>query len=531
MSTRLRGTMNRSLSVSLTVCCVLGAYAPVHTAAAQERAAAPDDLLSAPPAPTSERPAEASELAAEKAERTAPASRDTAAPEEKGKAGSAVPRSAADAPADGTTLRLEQALALALSRHPRLVAVRHQASAAEAQVGVAKSRYYPQVNVWMQYLRGTENGNLAVFHSVPGVPRIGGSRRDNVSAFDTFNNYGAALTVHQLLHDFGRTQGEVAAQKALVEAAKMNERLVEQEVAFGVARAYYDVLAGRETTRVADEALTRAQRVLELAAAGQDAGLRQPSEKARAEADVATAEVAMIEAMAALDVARARFANALGLTDGSFEPAGEEAAEPSELAEPAAIALALQNRAELRALELQKRALGERMRSVKAGHYPRVEAIGVVQSRGQFLGGESFDYADHNWSAGVVVHVPVFQGFLLTEQEHAIQAQVQGLESAREAVRQAVVLEVKQALAQIRSADQAERAARKAVEAAQLALETSEGRYRSGLTTLLEMTDAQSAYVSALAGAVRASYNRRFARAALGLATGTLATTRTARSF
>jgi outer membrane protein TolC len=438
---------------------------------------------------------------------------------------------AAQAPADGTSLRLDQAVALALSRHPRLLAVRHQATAAEAQVGVAKSRYYPQVNVWLQYLRGTENANPAVFHSVPGVPRIAGSQRDNVSAYDSFNNYHAALTVHQLLHDFGRTQGEVAAQKAFLEAAKMNERLVEQEVAFGVARAYYDVLAGRETARVADEGLTLAQRVLELAAAGQQAGLRHPSEKARAEADVATAEVAKIEALAALDVARARFANALGQTDGSFEPAGEEATEPSETVEAAAIAQALRNRPELRALELQRQALSERMKSVRAGHYPRVEAIGVLQSRGQFLGGESFDYAGHNWSAGVVVHVPVFQGFLLTEQEHAIQAQVQSLESAREGVRQAVVLEVKQALAQVRSADQAQLAAQKAVEAAQLAYETSEGRYRSGLTTLLEMTDAQTAYVSALAGAVRASYNRRFARAALGLATGTLATDRAARSF
>jgi outer membrane protein len=417
---------------------------------------------------------------------------------------------------------LEQAMGLALSRHPRLIAARHQTSSAEAHVGVARSRYYPQVHVWMQYLRGTENGNLAVFHSVPGVPRIGGSRRDGVSPYDSFNNYHAALTVHQLLHDFGRTQGAVAAQKTLVEAAKMNERLVEQAVLFGVTRAYYEVLAAREGARVAEEALMRTERLLELAAAGQEAGLRQPSEKARAEADVATAEVAKIEALAALDVARAQFINSLGLIDASFEPAGEEPAHPANMVEAEALAEALRNRPELKALDLQRRALTERMRSINAGHYPRIEAVGVLQSRGQFLGGEQFDYGANNWSAGLVVNVPVFQGYLITEQANAVQAEVQAIESGREAIRQAVVLEVKRALAQVRSADEAEHAALKAVEAAKIALDTSEGRYRTGLATLVEMTDAQSVYISVLSGAVRASYNRRFARAALDLATGSL---------
>lgn len=413
-------------------------------------------------------------------------------------------------------------MALALNRHPRIVAARNQTAAAEAQVGVAKSRYYPLVHVWLQYLRATENGNNASFYSVPGLARVAGSVRDGVGQFDMFNNYHAAATVHQLLHDFGRTQGEVAAQKALVEGAKMNERLVEQAVIFGVTRAYYEVLAEQERLRVAEEAYTRAQRLLEIVAAGEQAGLRQPSEKARAEADVATAEVARIEALAALDVARAQFANALGLTEAGFEPAGEEPTPPTNITEAEAIAAALQNRPELKALDLQRQALNERLRAINAGHYPRIEAIGVLQSRGQFLGGEQYDYTSFNWSAGVVVHVPIFQGYLVTEQAKSVQAQLQALESGREAIRQAVVLEVKQALARVRSADEAERAAQKAVEAAHVALETSEGRYRTGLAALIEMTDAQGAYISALSGAVRASYNRRFARAALELAIGTL---------
>lgn len=52
--------------------------------------------------------------------------------------------------------------------------------------------------------------------------------------------------------------------------------------------------------------------------------------------------------------------------------------------------------------------------------------------------------------------------------------------------------------------------------------ESSVGRYGAGLAALLERTDAQATYVAARSQAVQGRYERHVARAALGLATGTV---------
>src|SRR5690606_40180870 len=89
---------------------------------------------------------------------------------------------------------------------------------------------------------------------------------------------------------------------------------------------------------VAEDGVRLTERVFDLAKSGEQAGLRPPSESARAEADVATAELALIRARAELDVARVQFANAVGSEETALEPAGELLAEEVALTEEEALA-------------------------------------------------------------------------------------------------------------------------------------------------------------------------------------------------
>src|SRR5690606_37052477 len=152
----------------------------------------------------------------------------------------------------------------------------------------------------------------------------------------------------------------------------------------------------------------------------------------------------------------------------------------------------------------------------------RLDALLSINSRGQFLPAAGQDpYHRFNWNAGVVLSIPIFQGLLVKKQKEEIEAQLDTLGGGQEAVRQAVVLEVQQALARVHAADAAERASRKGVRAATEALETLQERYAGGLASLVELTDAQDTYLSARLRAVRAAYDRYLTRAALSLAMGT----------
>jgi outer membrane protein len=423
------------------------------------------------------------------------------------------------------SIRLEEAIELALRRHPQLIAARQRIESADTRVGQAQAAYYPQIDGWMQYLRATENGALTAFMGgMPGFTRVGGSSREGVEWHHSFNNFLVGVIARQMIYDFGRTKGAVGAQKASVKVAEMTEKLVEQIVIVGVMQAFYEVRAARETVRVAEEALKNSTGIFELAQAGYDAGLRPPSEKARAEADVAAAEVGLIRANLELDMARARVANAMGVAGQAFEPADRALSPPAPVASVEEnIEVALRQRPELRALDFRRDALTQTLRSVKGEQYPRIQGLVGANTRGQFAvqhpsGNDS--YQVFNWNVGVVVNIPMFQGFLIRKQKQELHAEMRALDGDQEAVVQAVILEVQQAMATVRAADEAAKATQKGVEAADIALETSRGRYRAGLANLIELIDAQAAYVEARSQAVRATYDRHLARAILNFATG-----------
>lgn len=424
----------------------------------------------------------------------------------------------------GRPLAFDEALRLARSRHPLVAAARMRTLAAEARRGQARSAYYPQVHTWVEYLRGTEAGSPTSIITFPDYARVGGSNPAGVRNSDSFNNFIAAATVRQLIYDFGRTQGTVASQEALVAVARMTERLTEQTILNSAGQAFYGVLAGREDVRVSEESVVRTQGILDFVTAGNKAGLRPPNEVARAQADSAAAKLALIRANASLDVARLNLANALGAPDDRVEPVGAPALDRSVMSEEKAREVASTTRPEVQALLAQKQAMKETLRAAKAGHLPTIEATGGLNVRGQFAAPPGVDELHvFNWDVGLLVHVPIFQGFAVSERVNEVSAELRALEHTESDVRQTIALEVKQALLGVASADQAAVAAESAIASAKLALDISESRYRTGLSTIVEVTEAQAAYVSAQASGVRAVYETRTSRALLQRALGTLA--------
>lgn len=423
--------------------------------------------------------------------------------------------------AAGDPITLEQAIDLALRNHPAIAEAEFRIDAAKTRVGQEQAAYYPQIDGWLEYVRATENGSVTAIHSVPGLARVGGSTPEGVGTFDSFNNYLAAVIVRQMIYDSGRTKGAVDAQRAFAKVARVNQTLVEQTVVFGVMQAYYDVWAARASVELARENEKTALAILELAIAAHDAGLKPESEPARAEAAVASARVAVIQALAQLEAARARVANAVGQPEVRYEPTAYAVAPKPVPPMEELVETALNHRPELEAFDYRRDGLEHSLRSIKAQQYPRIDGILGVNSRGQFLTGAGQEpFQRFNWHVGVVINVPMFQGLRVRKQKQELTAQMRAVDEGQDVVRQAVVLEIRRAVAAVRAADAAARASAQGVDAARRAVEILEGRYPEGLAELVELTDAQNAYIQARTQQVRATYDRFLARAALSLAIG-----------
>jgi outer membrane protein TolC len=158
---------------------------------------------------------------------------------------------------------------------------------------------------------------------------------------------------------------------------------------------------------------------------------------------------------------------------------------------------------------------------------------GISAARSSYLpilsGTAGYGYTAQNfppdgrvWTVGLNVTVPLFSGFSSAAQVREAAAGLSGVEAQRESARlqigkevEAAWLDEKDAAARVVATDKELAAAR---ESQTLAME----RYREGVGTLLEATDAQAQALSADTARIQAEYDRNVAVTRLERALGRL---------
>jgi outer membrane protein len=115
---------------------------------------------------------------------------------------------------------------------------------------------------------------------------------------------------------------------------------------------------------------------------------------------------------------------------------------------------------------------------------------------------------------------PLFQGLLTRSQVKEAKANVSAVQAQNAALVNQVRLEVEQAHLQVRAAKATLAAVGEALINSRERLRLAEGRYQSGVGSIIELGDAQVAAATAAAQSIQAEYNVATARAALLKALG-----------
>ena len=149
-------------------------------------------------------------------------------------------------------------------------------------------------------------------------------------------------------------------------------------------------------------------------------------------------------------------------------------------------------------------------------YWPNLSLAGTANDSGPYL-----DRTNWNFSGVVTLSVPLLQGGAIDAQIHQAQGQVVQATAQLETERQQVRLDVEQARLGIRSAKGAIAAAEDALANTRDRLRLAEGRYATGVGSIIELGDAQVALTTAAAQKVSAQYQLYTARAQLLKALGT----------
>ena len=395
------------------------------------------------------------------------------------------------------TLTLDEALAMALQKHPRVTEAKEHLAGAEARAGRASAGYYPQISLVSDWSKGRT--------FLTALEKVRSTEVDSTT-----------LQLQQTIYDFGRTAGSVAAARSYRDAADKEVTLSRLDLGLRVRVAFYQLLAaGKQVIATGDTVAAREAVHLQALEFFKE-GLRARVDVARAEANLFEARTALIRAENSRELARVELANAMGVASlgelAPVEPAPLQAALPDR---GEARQEALGNRAEMQQLAALSSAAGAELKTARGSYLPIL------------TGSASYGYADRDfppggrvWGIGLNLAVPLFSGFSSVEEVRDASAALNASSARRENLKLQIGKEVDSAWLGVGEAAARMVSTDKQVAAAEENRALAEGRYREGVGSIIEVTDAQSLALDARTTRIQAQYDYYTALALLDRSMG-----------
>lgn len=402
----------------------------------------------------------------------------------------------------GEMLKLSQCIDIALKQNPSIVASINTAEVSRSRVGEARSGYYPQVSASAGYTR---------------ISPVQGTTSPSVPPGNTaYDQYSSSVSLNQNILDFGRTSSQVDISKYNLESSRSDLATTQDTVILNVKQAYYGVLQARRNRDVAADVIKQFQLHLDQAKGYYEVGTKAKIDVIKAELDLSNAQLSLINAENALKIAWVVLNNAMGVTSApEYTIEDNLSFQQYTISLEEALAKAYENRPDLRSVNAKRQAAEENIRLARTGHYP------VLSGNANYnWTGDRTDAMENSWTAGVVVTVPLFSGFLISHQVAEAKSNLYILKANEDSIRLQVMLDVRQAYLNLQASEASIATSELAAKQAKENLDLANGRYEAGVGSPIEVSDAFAAYVTAQANYTGALSNYKIAQATIEKAMG-----------
>lgn len=402
------------------------------------------------------------------------------------------------------TLTLKEAQEFALAHHPAVQAADLQRHAAEEGIRESRSAFFPQV--------------LAIASAVAAGDQTRVAASGGLNNPTVFRRESNGLLVSQLITDFGRTSNRTSSSRFQAEASASTAVAVRARILFEVDRAYFGVLGAQALQRVADQTVEARSLVFDRVSALAKAFLKSGLDVSFAEVNLREATLLKLRAQDRLETGYAELSTALGLREERAFVLQEEALTkvPQDL--DSLIRSALTQRPDLLAVRAQREAAEKRAAAEKAEQYPLLAAIGGVG----YSPYRDPRLAETYATGGVNFILPVFTGGRLQARAQEASFQATAAAKASEDEENRIERDVRIAWLGARTAFQAIEVTEALLESASRALELAESRYNLGISSIVELSQAQLQKTEAEIANTTARYDYQIRRANLDFQIGAL---------
>ena len=398
---------------------------------------------------------------------------------------------------------------IALKNNPRITASRLLALAAGQVTRETRSGELPQISVAITAEKAEDGSRI-------GAESLTDSR--------LYTHAGTGGSLSQLITDFGHTRDLVATSKLRQRAQDQTALATEQDVLLATDQAFYRLLNAQSLLDVAKATVAARGDVQNLTSALTKSALKSDLDLNIASADLSQSQLMELDAENGVASASAAVAAVLAAPADTVYLAVEDSdgTPPPPPDRSAAInASAQTQRPDLQALRSNAAADQKFAAAQKLQYLPTVSALATggitpVAPDGVFV---------PNWyaAAGVSLTLPLFTGFRIDAQaqearlrEKAAEKQAQELSDTIGRDVRVALLNAQTAFRRIGVADQFRKQTAQALALAQT-------RYKLGLSSIVELSQAQLQSTQAAVAAVNARYDYLLALRSLDYARGQLA--------
>lgn len=395
-------------------------------------------------------------------------------------------------------LSLKDAEAIAVKNNPSVSMARLNALASQQVTREVRSNLWPQTYANLTAVDARNNSRITA-----------GALNNPI----IYTRAAGGATVSQLITDFGHTTNLVAGARLQAKADEQNALATKEDVLLAVDQAFYGALQSHAVLRVAEQTVASRQLLSDQVSALTKSKLKSELDLSFANVNLAQAKLLYLDALNNDKAAMASLSAILGYpTLENFELVSS----PEPLAPPPAdvdplIADAFAKRPEILALEFESESAEKVHQADRDQMYPTISALAAY--------GDSPIRSDQVYgpygAVGVNVQIPVFTGFLLSAKSRETDLRAQALRQHLLDLRNRISRDVRTSWLAASTAFDRVTVSEQLLAQANQALDLAQTRYKLGLSSIVELSQAQLQQTQAEIGNAQAEYEYRLALSVL----------------
>ncbi len=391
-------------------------------------------------------------------------------------------------------LSVKDAEAIALKNNPAISVARLNALASQQVTREVRSALWPQAYANMTAVDARNNSRITA----------GGLNNPIV-----YTRAAGGFTVSQLITDFGHTTNLVSSARLQARADEQNAAATRNDVLLAVNQAFYTALQTHAVLNVAQQTVASRQLLTDQVSALTKSKLKSDLDLSFASVNLAQAKLLYLDALNNDKAAQASLSAILGYpTLENFELMSdtESLAPPPAEIEPL-IVDAFARRPEILALEFESESAEKQHQADHDQMYPTISALAAY---GDSPFRDDRVYGPYG-AAGVNVQIPVFNGFLFSSKSRETDLRAQAARQRLADLRNRISRDVRTSWLAASTAFDRVTVSEQLLAQANQALDLAQTRYKLGLSSIVELSQAQLQQTQAEIGNAQAGYEYRLA--------------------